>query len=351
MTALRENFPAAPAPSADDSTLLEVEGLTVSYANDDGAAACVAVDDVSLSLRRGEVLGVVGESGCGKSTLAMALPRLLPEPPAVVRARSIRICGEEVAGASRDRLRGLRGSRVGVVFQEPMTALSPLHRVGAQIEEAAALHRRMGRAALRDLAVDWLGRVGIADPARAALAFPHELSGGMQQRVMIAMALVNDPDLVIADEPTTALDVTTQAQVLALMRRLVGARSGLLLITHDMGVVRAMATRVAVMYAGRIVETAPCPDLFARPAHPYTRALLAAMPSLATRGRRLPVIEGFVPTPAECAAMAGCRFRPRCPHRAACGGDDAPRAFAGATGQRTCRCERAPRDGGGKETA
>lgn len=317
-------------------TLLDVRNLTVGYRADDRED--VAVDGVSFSLQRGEVLCVVGESGCGKSTLAMAIPRLLPEPPARVRAESIRLCNEELSGLPRERLQAIRGSRIGVIFQEPMTALSPLHRIGAQIEEAVLLHRQMDKRSLNALVLDWLGRVGIADPVRTAMAYPHELSGGMQQRVMIAMALINDPDLVIADEPTTALDVTTQAQVLELVRNLVGKESGLLLITHDMGVVRTMATRVAVMYAGQIIETASCSELFANPMHPYTRALLSSMPTLATRGKPLPVIEGFVPTLAECATMNGCRFKPRCRYRSECLGDDSFVSFSGKSGLRTSRC-------------
>ncbi|MBQ6923752.1 MAG: ABC transporter ATP-binding protein [Kiritimatiellae bacterium] len=288
--------------------LLTIENLHVRFATDEGPLH--AVDGVSLDLSRGEVLCVVGESGCGKSALAMSIPGLLPTPPASRTADRIELDGIDLLHLPPRELCAIRGRRIGVVFQEPMTALSPLHRIGNQVEEAIRLHRPMAARDLRLLALDWLGRVGLADPARAYSAWPHELSGGMQQRVMIAMALVNDPDLVIADEPTTALDVTTQAQVLALMRRLIRKESGLLLITHDMGVVSEMATRVAVMYAGQIVETAPCDELFRAPRHPYTRALLAALPSSATRGRRLPVIPGSVPSPLDWPA--GCRFRDRC---------------------------------------
>ncbi len=295
--------------------LLKIKELTVSY-----GANSVAVSGVSLELKRGEVLAVVGESGCGKSTLAMAVPRLLPEPPASVTATSILLDGEELAGAHRDNLRALRGKKIGVIFQDPMTALSPLHRIGSQLEEAVLLHRKIGKSEVKSIALDWIGKVGIDDAKRAYMAYPHELSGGMQQRIMIAMALINDPDLVIADEPTTALDATTQAQVLDLMKKLVSGRSGLLLITHDMGVVRRMADRVAVMYAGQIIEEADVKELFEHPAHPYTKALLESMPTLETRGKRLPVIEGFVPSLAECAEIQGCRFKPRCPHRTECDG-------------------------------
>lgn len=301
----------------DGATVLSVKKLRVSY------GGVEAVSGVSLDIREGEILALVGESGCGKSSLAMAVPRLLAEPPAEVAAESVRICGEEVAGGDGDALpalRRLRGSVVGTIFQDPMTALSPLHRIGRQISEAVLLHRRASRRELDAVVRDWLERVGIGDPGRVARAYPHELSGGMQQRVMIAMALVNNPRLLIADEPTTALDAVTQAQVLDLMRGLMDGGRAMLLVTHDMGVVRRMATRVAVMYAGRIVETATRDELFANPRHPYTQALLASLPTREKRGRRLPVIEGFVPTPAECAAMPGCRFRPRCPYRGECDG-------------------------------
>ena len=288
--------------------LLTVENLHVRFDTDEGSLH--AVDGVSLSLSRGEVLCVVGESGCGKSALAMSIPHLLPTPPASFTADKMELDGIDLLHVAPRELWALRGKRIGIVFQEPMTALSPLHRIGDQIEEAIRLHRTLPAHDRKNLALEWLDRVGISDPARTYSAWPHELSGGMQQRVMIAMALVNDPDLVIADEPTTALDVTTQAQVLALMRRLIRKESGLLLITHDMGVVSEMATRVAVMYAGQIVETAPCDELFHAPQHPYTRALLAALPSSATRGRRLPAIPGSVPSPLDWPA--GCRFRDRC---------------------------------------
>ena len=295
-------------------SLLEIRDLHVRF--DTEAGSLHAVDGVSLELRRGEVLALVGESGCGKSALAMSVPRLLPMPPARIDAGAIALDGRRLDTLAPEALQGLRGRRVGVIFQEPMTALSPLHRVGDQIAEAIRLHRRVSQAELRRQVHDWLGRVGIPDPAARARCWPHELSGGMQQRVMIAMALVHEPDMVIADEPTTALDVTTQAQVLDLLRRLHRRQSGLLLITHDMGVIWKMATRVAVMYAGQIVETAPCEVLFGRPRHPYTQALLAALPSATTRGRRLQAIPGQVPSALRWPA--GCRFRERCPHAMPC---------------------------------
>ncbi len=320
---------------AKDS-LLRVEGLSVAYGEE---ASLVAVDNVSFTLNRGEILAVVGESGCGKSTLAMAIPRLLPEPPAHVKASSVSLCGIELAGARREELQSLRGKRIGVIFQDPMTSLSPLHRIGSQLEEALLLHNKMSPKEMRAKSLYWLERVGINDPLRLYDAYPHELSGGMQQRVMIAMALINDPDVVIADEPTTALDATTQLQVLELMRNLVSKQSGMLLITHDMGVVRQMATRVIVMYAGRIIEEATKEDLFANPLHPYTRALLASMPTLKTRGRRLPVIEGTVPSLRESSVIEGCRFKPRCLSRQECAGFDEYAVVKDKSGDHFCRCK------------
>ena len=314
------------------SHLLDIKNLHVDYATDAGLLH--AVDGVSLTLDRGEVLGLVGESGCGKSALAMAIPRLLPMPPAILSADCIKLDGKELSGLPIDAFGELRGKRIGVVFQEPMTALSPLHRIGAQIDEAIALHSDIPRSRRKEIVLEWLEKVGIHDPVHTAKAWPHELSGGMQQRVMIAMALVHDPELVIADEPTTALDVTTQAQILSLMRKLKKENSSLLLITHDMGVISEMATRVAVMYAGQIVETAPCDELFRRPTHPYTRALLSALPSTATRGKRLPVIPGSVPSPFDWPN--GCRFRDRCPYATqAC---DTPPPEKAIDEKRTVRC-------------
>jgi len=288
--------------------LLDIENLHVRFDTDDGTVH--AVTGVSLRLDRGDVLGLVGESGCGKTAVAMSIPRLLPRPIARLDGRVL-FDGQDLLSLPANALRPLRGRHIGVIFQDPMTALSPLHRVGDQIAEVLHLHTRLTRTAARERALEWLAKVGIPDPALRSRAYPHELSGGMQQRVMIAMALILDPDLVIADEPTTALDVTIQAQVLELLRQLHRRDSGVLLITHDMGVVWEMATRVNVMYAGEIVEEAPAKPFFAAPQHPYARALLAAMPSAATRGQRLPAIPGQVPSPL--AWPTGCRFRDRCP--------------------------------------
>jgi peptide/nickel transport system ATP-binding protein/oligopeptide transport system ATP-binding protein len=254
--------------------LLRIEDLDVSFRGDDGAVVAAATD-VNLTLGRGEVLGIVGESGSGKSSVAMSVARLLPSPPAFYPKGRIFFDGEEVLSMPLARLRALRGRRIGVVFQDPMGSLSPLHRIGDQLVETVLLHEDVSKAAARELAREWLGKVGIADPAMRAMAYPHELSGGMQQRVMIAMALMLGPDLLIADEPTTALDVTTQAQVLELVKRLKGDNSGVLLITHDLGVVASMATKIAVMKKGRVIETTSSPaEFFASPVHPYSRKLV-----------------------------------------------------------------------------
>ncbi len=255
--------------------LLEIDNLDVSFRNDEGDVVKAAVD-VDLTLDRGEILGIVGESGSGKSSVAMSVARLLPSPPAFYPKGRILFDGEDVLSMPVKRLRELRGKKIGVVFQDPMGSLSPLHRIGDQLEEGILLHERVSKKAARETALEWLGKVGIPDPEARARAYPHELSGGMQQRVMIAMALMLGPDLIIADEPTTALDVTVQAQVLKLMRDLWRANSAILLITHDLGVVSQMATRIAVMKDARIVETADdVPGFFAAPKHPYSQLLIA----------------------------------------------------------------------------
>jgi ABC-type microcin C transport system duplicated ATPase subunit YejF len=254
--------------------LLEIEHLDVSFRNDAGDVTRAAID-VSLSLARGEVLGIVGESGSGKSSVAMSVPRLLPSPPAFWPNGRVVFDGEDLLTMPVAALRRLRGRRIGVVFQDPMGSLSPLHRIGEQLVETVRLHEPVTKAAARARALAWLGKVGLPDPAACARAYPHELSGGMQQRVMIAMAMMLEPDLLIADEPTTALDVTIQAEVLRLMKRLHRARPAVLLITHDLGVVSQMATKIAVMRDGRVIETADDPAaFFAAPRHPYARALV-----------------------------------------------------------------------------
>ena len=254
--------------------LLEIKDLSVSYRNDEGEVNPAAMD-VSLTLDRGEVLGIVGESGSGKSTVSMSVARLLPSPPAFYPKGQIFLDGVEMLSLPLDELRKLRGKKIGVIFQDPMGSLSPLHRIGDQLVETILLHERMSKKAAEAMALEWLGKVGIPDPLVRARAYPHELSGGMQQRVMIAMGLMLGPDLVIADEPTTALDVTIQAQVLRLMRDLHRANSGVLLITHDLGVVSQMATKLAVMKDGRVVETSDDPAaFFGSPSHPYSQGLV-----------------------------------------------------------------------------
>ena len=254
--------------------LLEIEDLDVSFRNDEGDVVRAAID-VNLTLDRGEVLGLVGESGSGKSSVAMSVARLLPSPPAFHPKGRILLDGVDTLTMPLAELRRIRGKKVGVVFQDPMGSLSPLHRIGDQLVETVLLHEKISRRAAAEMSVAWLGKVGIPDPAARARAYPHELSGGMQQRVMIAMGLMLEPDLLIADEPTTALDVTIQAQVLKLMKALHRSNSAVLLITHDLGVVSQMATRLAVMKDGRVVETADDPAaFFANPTHPYARTLI-----------------------------------------------------------------------------
>ena len=274
--------------------LLEIENLSVSFRDAEGAVV-EAAKGVTLSLGRGEVLGMVGESGSGKSSVAMSVPRLLPSPPAFWPEGRVVFDGMDVLRLGEKELRSIRGRRIGVVFQDPIGSLSPLHRIGAQLEETVLLHRDVSRAAAREAAVEWLGRVGIPDPAARASAYPHELSGGMQQRVMIAMALMLGPDLLIADEPTTALDVTVQAQILALVRKLRGADSAVLLISHDLGVVSQMATKIAVMKDGLVVEKSDDPaGFFAGPRSDYAKTLLREARKMEFRPKIPPCARGGI---------------------------------------------------------
>jgi len=302
--------PIHPATSADD-TLLHVDDLAVSFATERGAA--MAVDGVSFTLRKGEILSLVGESGCGKSVTAMSVLRLIPEPSGKTVRGRILFSGQDLTAMPEKALERIRGNRVGMVFQEPMTSLNPVFRVGEQIAEPLRVHRGMSRKDALDRAAALLTEVGIAGAVKCLRDFPHQLSGGMRQRVMIAMAVACEPELVIADEPTTALDVTVQKQVLHLLTRLIREQgNSLLLITHDLGVVYETADRVAVMYSGKIVEEAPVAELFAKPTHPYTRGLMLSRPRLdpSTRHERLPSIRGVVPSPL--ARPEGCAFRDRC---------------------------------------
>ena len=294
--------------SAVDEPLLSIEGFAIDAVG--RHANLRLVEDVSLSIERGEVLGLVGESGCGKSITALSVLRILPPPLAVVGGR-LRFEGKDLLKLGDAAMRGIRGNRIGMVFQEPMTSLNPTFTVGWQLSEALRLHGAARGAVIAVRAAELLRRVGIAAPDRRLRQYPHELSGGLRQRVMIAMALACDPGLLIADEPTTALDVTIQRQVLDLLLRLRAELGmGILLVTHDLGVVAEYTDRVAVMYAGRIAEQGRTAQLLARPRHPYTSGLLAARPSLRGRRGKLQAIPGVVPSPA--ARGAGCQFADRC---------------------------------------
>jgi peptide/nickel transport system ATP-binding protein len=318
--------------------LLEVTDLRVVFDMPRGAAC--AVDGVDLSLMPGQTLCVVGESGCGKSVTALSIMGLVPSPPGRVSGR-IRFEGRDLLGLSRRELADLRGDRLAMIFQEPMTSLNPAFTVGTQLAEVLQRHRGMDAARAREAAIEMLRRVRIPAPERRIDEHPHRMSGGMRQRVMIAMALLCEPALLIADEPTTALDVTIQAQVLQLMRRLrEETGTAILLITHDLGVVAEMADRVAVMYAGQVVEQAPVAALFAMPQHPYTVGLLGAIPSVDAPRARLAAIDGMVP--ALTAAMpAGCRFAARCPFADGACHEQAPPLVEVAPGHRS-RCLKAP---------
>jgi oligopeptide/dipeptide ABC transporter ATP-binding protein len=289
--------------------VLEIDGLSIELSTPEGRAR--AVDNLSLSLGAGQTLALVGESGCGKSLTALAVLGLLPDAARVV-AGTIRYRGRNILDFSPREWRRFRGREAGIVFQEPMTALNPVMRAGDQVAEAIRAHERVSARAARERATALLAAVGVPDPARRYDAYPHELSGGQKQRVGIAIALAANPRVLIADEPTTALDTTVQAQVLDLLAAL-GRERGLavLLITHNLGVVAEIAHEVAVMYAGRVVERAAATDLFERPEHPYTRGLFGSLPRLAERRARLAAIPGTVPPPWD--RPSGCAFRTRCP--------------------------------------
>jgi peptide/nickel transport system ATP-binding protein len=291
------------------SNLLALEHVDVGFATEDGRVS--AVTDVSLSVSEGEIFGLVGESGCGKTTLAMALMGLLPVTAHV--AGSVRFQGLELLGLPPDELRKLRGDRISMIFQDPMTSLDPTFPVGEQVAETITAHRDVNDAWARERALELLRDVGIPEPERRFGDAPHRLSGGMRQRVVIATALANEPALVLADEPTTALDVTIQAQVLDLLRDLrTRLQTTIVLITHDLGVVAQICDRVGVMYAGQLVEVAPVSEIFRSPRHPYTQALLAALPTQQQVPGSLRVIPGRVPNLAD--PPPGCRFSTRCPY-------------------------------------
>jgi peptide/nickel transport system ATP-binding protein len=293
--------------------LLEIRGLQTEFVTDEGVVR--AVDGVDLAIDRGETLGVVGESGCGKTVTALSVLKLIPMPPGRIAGGQILWRGRDLVPLRPQDMQDIRSKEIAIIFQEPMTSLNPVYTIGDQISEVIRLHEGVSRRAALDRAVDMLRLVHIPNPERRIRDYPHQFSGGMRQRVIIAMALSCSPALLIADEPTTALDVTIQAQILDLLAE-IKSRLGMaiILITHAMGVVAETAQRVAVMYAGKVVEEAPVEQLFARPSHPYTQGLIRSIPRIdaaATRRRRLESIAGTVPSPLD--PLSGCRFAPRCP--------------------------------------
>ncbi|MBX3191518.1 MAG: ABC transporter ATP-binding protein [Labilithrix sp.] len=301
------------ASTSPKAPLLRVEDLVTTFETPQGILR--AVDEVSFEVAEGATLGIVGESGCGKSVTALSILRLVPYPQGAIEKGKVELRGKDLLGLSERAMQDVRGNEISMIFQEPMTSLNPVYTVGTQIIEAIRLHQKKSRGQARERAIEMLRLVGIPSPETTVDAYPHQLSGGMRQRVMIAMALACEPSLLIADEPTTALDVTIQAQILELLAKLKEQLGmGIVLITHDLGVVAEVCSDVVVMYAGRVVERATASRLFARPRHPYTRGLLKSLPSFekaAGERTRLPVIEGLVPD--LHALPEGCRFADRCP--------------------------------------
>ncbi|MDP8243908.1 MAG: ABC transporter ATP-binding protein [Candidatus Hinthialibacter antarcticus] len=315
--------------------LLDVQNLKTQFFTVDGVGR--AVDGVSFQVKRGETLGLVGESGCGKSITSLSILRLVPNPPGRIVDGKILFKDQDLLQCSEKEMRKIRGNQISMIFQEPMTALNPVFTVGEQIAEVYRIHRRMGRRDAFNAAVEMMEKVRIPAAPQRAKEYPHQLSGGMRQRIMIAMALACDPDLLIADEPTTALDVTVQAQILALMDDLKERmNASIILITHDLGVIAEVADRVAVMYAGQIVEESPAEMIFSDPQHPYTQGLLRSIPSMTDETQaRLNVISGTVPSPF--AYPDHCRFEPRCEKRfEPCGQEVCPEIQTG--NGRSVRC-------------
>jgi peptide/nickel transport system ATP-binding protein/oligopeptide transport system ATP-binding protein len=327
----RPRTAGAPARAgAAEGPLLRIEGLRTHFATDEGLVK--AVDGVTYEIHRGETLGVVGESGCGKSVTAMSILKLNPEPPTVYAGGRILFEGRDLLQLSDREMRDVRGNDIAMIFQEPMTSLNPVFTVGNQVAETVRLHKGLGRREARDYSIDMLRKVGIPAPEQRVDEYPHQLSGGMKQRVMIAMALACGPKLLIADEPTTALDVTIQAQILDLLREM-QAQMGMsiLLITHDLGVVAEMSDHVAVMYAGKIVEYTDTRTLYREPRHPYTYGLFQSLPEMHARGEaRLREIPGVVPNPLR--FPNGCKFHPRCFKRGALCAEHEPDLVRGAGG-------------------
>jgi oligopeptide/dipeptide ABC transporter ATP-binding protein len=304
--------PTDAPPAPHPGPLLQVEGLHTCFKTPAGIAR--AVDGVSFTLEHGRTLAIVGESGCGKSMSALSIMQLVPEPAGYIESGRILFNGRDLLDLEPEEMRQLRGNDLSMIFQEPMTSLNPVLTIGTQVSEVLRIHQRARGASLYNRSVQMLERVGLPDPGRLYHQYPHELSGGMRQRVMIAIALACHPHLLIADEPTTALDVTIQAQILELIARLQRETGmGVLLITHDLGIVAEMADDVAVMYAGQIVEAAPARALFQSPLHPYTQGLFASLPTRGRRGQELHTLEGTVPEAVHWPP--GCRFEPRCSRR------------------------------------
>lgn len=291
--------------------LLEVKNLQTYFFTDDGVAK--SVDNVSYTVNRKETLGVVGESGCGKSVTALSIMRLIPNPPGRIVGGEILLEGKDLLKLPEEQMRAIRGNKIGMIFQEPMTSLNPVFTVGNQIEESILLHQKVSKDEAKNRAIEMLRKVGIPAPEQRYKEYPHQLSGGMRQRVMIAIALSCNPSVLIADEPTTALDVTVQAQILELINELQETLGmGVILITHDLGVIAETADRVAVMYASHIVEYSAVNEIYYNPLHPYTVGLLGSIPKLNIESDRLMTIEGTVPVPT--AYPVGCNFASRCPY-------------------------------------
>jgi oligopeptide/dipeptide ABC transporter ATP-binding protein len=295
---------------SDNGVILDIKGLCVNFFTENGTAK--AVQDVSFSVKKGETFALVGESGCGKSVTALSVMRLIADPPGKIVAGEINFDGRNLLEISEQRMRAVRGNRIAMIFQEPMTSLNPVYTVGEQIVETIRLHQKKNEVEAWELATEMLRKVGISDPGQRITEYPHQMSGGMRQRVMIAMAISCKPELLIADEPTTALDVTIQAQILDLLDEL-QKQSGMsvLLITHNLGIVAERASNVAVMYASRVAELSDSKSLFNNPLHPYTQGLLKSLPHLGFSGKRLYTIPGVVPDPLH--FPSGCKFHPRCP--------------------------------------
>jgi peptide/nickel transport system ATP-binding protein len=318
--------------------ILEVKGLTVQFPT--RRAVLTAVDSISFSIAPGEVLGVVGESGAGKSITGLAVIGLL-EPPGRIAAGEVRLEGQRIDHLRHEEMRRIRGRKIGVIFQDPLTSLNPLYTIGQQLEETILTHLPLSKTQARERALALLREVGIPAPEARYGAYPHHFSGGMRQRVVIALALAAEPRLLIADEPTTALDVSIQAQIIALIKRLAGERgAAVMLITHDMGVIAETAQRVAVMYAGRVVEIGPVRDVIHSPRHPYTVGLMGSIPKIGIRHERLLQIEGAMPR--LNAIPPGCAFNPRCPRRFERCVIERPGLLAAGTSQAACWLHASP---------